>query len=90
MQRITEEGPINVELAKSLALQKAGDSESHSNVNAEDADLARRVISEANLWLDTACEFNPAEGETQVLTRTGWVNGAIDSWAQFASPLPIP
>lgn len=87
MQRITEEGPINVELAKSLALQKAGDSESQSNVNAEDAELARRSISEANLWLDTACEFNPAEGETQVLTRTGWVNGAIDSWAQFASPV---
>ena len=24
-----------------------------------------RRISEANLWLDTACEFNPAPGETQ-------------------------
>ena len=25
-----------------------------------DEEAARRVMSEANLWLDTACEFNPA------------------------------
>lgn len=32
-------------------------------------------------------EFNPAPGETQVLTRAGWVEGTIDAWAQFASPV---
>ena len=87
MQRTVEEGPINVKLAKSLALQQANDSGSEGSVSAGDGEIARKAISEANLWLDTACEFNPAPGETQVLTRAGWVEGAIDAWAQFASPV---
>lgn len=57
-------------------------------MNAETGEIARRAISEANLWLDTACEFNPAQGETQLLTRAGWVEDTIDAWAQFASPWP--
>ena len=87
IQHITEEGPINVKLAKSLALQQANGEGSETSVSAEYGEMARRAISEANLWLDTACEFNPAQGETQVLTRAGWVEGCIDSWAQFASPI---
>ncbi len=87
MQRTVEEGPINVKLAKSLALQQANDSGSEGSVSAGDGEIARKAISEANLWLDTACEFNPAHGETQVLTRAGWVEGTIDAWAQFASPV---
>ncbi|WP_298047333.1 zinc-dependent metalloprotease [uncultured Bifidobacterium sp.] len=87
MERIAQEGPINVKLAKSLALQQANGNGSEGSVSAEYGEMARRAISEANLWLDTACEFNPAEGETKVLTRTDWVNGTLDSWAQFASPV---
>ena len=75
IQHITEEGPINVKLAKSLALQQANGEGSETSVSAEYGEMARRAISEANLWLDTACEFNPAQGETQVLTRAGWVEG---------------
>ena len=44
-------------------------------------------MSEANLWLDTACEFNPAPGDPDVLTRAGWVEGTIDQWAKFAAPV---
>ncbi len=87
IQHITEEGPINVKLAKSLALQQANGEGSETSVSAEYGEMAHHAISEANLWLDTACEFNPAQGETQVLTRAGWVEGCIDSWAQFASPI---
>ena len=77
IQHITEEGPINVKLAKSLALQQANGEGSETSVSAEYGEMARRAISEANLWLDTACEFNPAQGETQVLTRAGWVEGFL-------------
>lgn len=59
MQRTVEEGPINVKLAKSIALQQANASGSASSVSAVDGEAARRAMSEANLWLDTACEFNP-------------------------------
>ena len=87
MQRTVEEGPINVKLAKSIALQQANTSGSESSVSAVDGEAARRAMSEANLWLDTACEFNPAPGEPDVLTRAGWVEGTIDQWAKFASPV---
>ena len=67
IQHITEEGPINVKLAKSLALQQANGEGSETSVSAEFGEMARRAISEANLWLDTACEFNPAQGERRCL-----------------------
>ena len=87
MQRTVAEGPINVKLAKSLALQRAGGEGSRSTVSAETAEAARRAMSEASLWLDTACELDPPAGEPQVLTRTGWVEGTIDAWAKFAAPV---
>lgn len=87
MQRTVEEGPINVKLAKSIALQQANASGSASSVSAVDGEAARRAMSEANLWLDTACEFNPAPGDPDVLTRAGWVEGTIDQWAKFAAPV---
>ncbi|MDY4677625.1 zinc-dependent metalloprotease [Bifidobacterium tsurumiense] len=86
MQQTVEQGPINVKLATSIALQKANEG-GQSTVNAEDGESARKAISEANLWLDTACEFNPAPGEMQVLTRAGWVEQTLDAWAQFAAPV---
>lgn len=87
MQRTVEEGPINVKLAKSIALQQANASGSQPSVSAVDGEAARRAMSEANLWLDTACEFDPAPGEPDVLTRAGWVEGTIDQWAKFAAPV---
>ena len=60
MQRTVEEGPINVKLAKSIALSGTkGD----ADVNAVQAEAARRAMSEANLWLDTASAFDPAPGK---------------------------
>ena len=59
MQRTVEDGPINVKLAKSLALQQANSAGAESTVSAETGAAARRAMSEANLWLDTACEMNP-------------------------------
>ena len=61
IQHVAEQGPINIKLAKSLALQKANGTGSDANVSAENGEIARRAISEANLWLDTVCEFDPAQ-----------------------------
>ena len=87
MQRTVEDGPINVKLAKSLALQQANSAGAESTVSAETGAAARRAMSEANLWLDTACEMNPTGGEPQVMTRAGWVEDTIDAWAKFAAPV---
>ena len=73
LQQACQEGPINVKLAKSLALQHANADGSRTEVSAEEGAEVRRAMSEANLWLDTACEFAPPSGEPQALTRAGWV-----------------
>ena len=59
MKQTVESGPINVKLAKSIALQKANADGSQGTVSAQSANIARRALSEANLWLDTACTFDP-------------------------------
>ncbi|NEG54199.1 zinc-dependent metalloprotease [Bifidobacterium platyrrhinorum] len=87
MTHVVEEGPINVKLAKSLALQQANADGSRTSVTAGEGEAVRRAMSEANLWLDTACEFDPAPGEPQALTRAGWVEDTLDAWAKFAAPV---
>lgn len=87
MQEAVDNGPINIALAKSLALQQANAVGSDAAVSATDGALMRRAVSEANLWLDIACEFNPPTGEAEALTRASWVEGTIDAWANFAAPV---
>ncbi|MCI1220170.1 MAG: zinc-dependent metalloprotease [Bifidobacterium sp.] len=87
MQRTVAQGPINVKLASSIALQQANDDGSKGSVAAQDAQAVRKAMSEANLWLDTACSFDPAPGEPDVLTRAGWAQGTLDAWAKFAAPV---
>lgn len=87
MQQSADKGPVNTKLAISLALAIANDEGSDQSVNASQAEAVRRAMSEANLWLDTTCNIDPAPGEPQVFTRADWVNATLDSWAQFASPV---
>ncbi|KFI45648.1 putative hydrolase [Bifidobacterium bohemicum] len=87
MERTTEEGPINVRLASSIALAQANDESSEQTVSAAQGQAVRQAMSEANLWLDTTCSLDPAPGEPQVFTRADWVNATLDSWAKFASPV---
>lgn len=85
MEATLEEGPINRKLAQSIALQHAtGD---QGKVNAEVADSARRALSQANLWLDITCKFNPAPGTPAVLSRADWVEGTLEAWVKFANPV---
>ncbi len=87
LQQASQEGPINVKLAKSLALQHANADGSRTTVSAEEGEAVRRAMSEANLWLDTACEFAPPTGQPQALTRAEWVEETLDAWAKFAGPI---
>ena len=87
MKAQADQGPINVALAKNIALGRTRADQSDTTVTAEDSDLVARVMSEANLWLDTVCVFDPAPGRTEALTRAGWIEGSIDAWVQFASPV---
>ncbi|MFP1702005.1 zinc-dependent metalloprotease [Gardnerella vaginalis] len=84
--RVTlEDGPINKKLAQSIAIQRS--TSDGGTVNAEVADCARRALSQANLWLDTSCNLNPAPGTPDILSRSDWIEGTIDSWVKFANPV---
>lgn len=87
MQAQAKEGPINLNLARSIALSRVSADQSDHEVTAEDQMRVTRIMSEANLWLDSVCAFNPAPGQADALTRSGWVKGSIDAWVKFASPV---
>lgn len=74
-------------IAKTIAGQYVNGEDSEQVVTAGEGETMRRAMSEANLWLDTATEFNPVDGEASVLTRSSWLNGTIEQWAKFASPV---
>lgn len=85
MEATLEEGPINRKLAQSIALQHANGDQ--GNVNADVADAIRRALSQANLWLDITCNFNPAPGTPEVLSRADWVEKTLEAWVKFANPV---
>ena len=87
MERTVNNGPINVQLATSIALQQAQSGDSEQTVGAQEAQSVRFAMTEANLWLDTVSDFNPTEGEATVLTRASWVEGTLGAWAKFAAPV---
>lgn len=76
---------INRKLAQSIALQHANGDQ--GNVNADVADATRRALSQANLWLDITCNFNPAPGTPEVLSRADWVEKTLEAWVKFANPV---
>ena len=87
MQRTVEQGPINVQLATSIALQQVNSGDCQTSVSAEQAQAIRLAVTEANLWLDSVTQFDPIATQASVLTRAGWIQGTLDSWARFAAPV---
>jgi putative hydrolase len=87
VQRTVEAGPINIRLAKSIASKRITEEGAQTSVEASEGAKVRSTLSESSLWLDSVCNFDPAQGETQLLTREGWLDGTIDAWAQFAAPV---
>lgn len=78
---------VNLDIASSIALSQANDETSEKSVNATTGAAVRQAMTEANLWLDSACGINPAPGEGKVFTRADWVNDTLDSWAKFTLPV---
>ena len=87
MERTVEEGPINIKLARTIALRGSAEGEAAPTISAKDAQRVKSASSEANLWLDTACHCDPVPDEVQALTRSGWVRDTLESWAGFTAPV---
>lgn len=82
----SDQEPINRRLAATLAERKAGE-DSRGFLSAAQESQARSALSAANLWLDSATAFDPAPGEPDVLTPTGWTKATIGSWLTLATPV---
>lgn len=87
VRSMLEGGPIIVDMATAMAEGKIAAENSERVVTAADADMARRAVSEANLWLDSTVAFNPAPGAMQVWTRAQWADKTIPGWAKIATPV---
>ncbi|EFA23695.1 zinc-dependent metalloprotease [Bifidobacterium gallicum] len=87
MEQTVQDGAVNVKLAKSLALQQVNAAGSETQVSMVEGQAMRSAMSEANLWLDTASSLDPVQGAAEALTRADWVEGTLDSWANFAAPV---
>lgn len=87
IQRMIDAGPVNVDMARSIALGKTREGGSQSTIGAQDGDAARRALSEANLWLDSVTDFDPPKGQPDVLTRAQWVEHTLPAWSSFAAPV---
>ena len=86
VDKVVESGPINISLAKSLAVRKARE-DSVDTVSAAQAEQTHSAVSTVNLWLDSATAFDPAEGNADVLTPSGWAEATMDSWIKLAQPV---
>ncbi|MEE1324112.1 MAG: zinc-dependent metalloprotease [Bifidobacteriaceae bacterium] len=82
----SDEEPINRRLAATLAERKAGEN-SRGFLSAAQESQARSALSAANLWLDSATVFDPAPGESDVLTPATWTKATIGSWLTLATPV---
>lgn len=86
VNKVMEAGPINVTLAKSLAIRKAREGAVDS-ISATQAEQARDALSTVNLWLDSASELNPSTATADVLTPSGWAEATIGAWTNLAEPV---
>ncbi|MDO4913680.1 MAG: zinc-dependent metalloprotease [Bifidobacteriaceae bacterium] len=77
---------INTSLATTIASNRMPE-DTESTINAQEAEEVRFAIQIANLWLDSVCVFNPVKGDVMLLTRKGWVDNIITSWATYAQPV---
>ncbi|WP_341358689.1 zinc-dependent metalloprotease [Georgenia sp. M64] len=79
-------GPVNWDLAQSLARQSAfagGD----PAVTAAQAEQVRSALSVAELWLDAATELGPAGGRHEAWSRADWVERTLPAWKGLSEPV---
>lgn len=56
-------------------------------VSAAQAREYRAAISEAELWLDAATDFDPARAQPSVWSRAEWVEATLPTWRYLAGPV---
>ena len=58
-------------------------------VSAAAAAEHRQSVTEAELWLDAATEFDPSRLEPHVWSRAEWVEATLPTWRVLAGPVAV-
>ena len=78
-------GPVNWDLAKEVALGSiTGDDRPVTAPETREIADAGRL---ADVWLDPVTSLPAAGQEPQAWTRTGWLEGTLNSWQQLVDPV---
>lgn len=81
-----ENTAVNWEFAKTAAIagvSKAG----NAVVNAQSGEQCRLALATAQLWLDVATDFVPADGKREVWNRQTWVSRTMSTWKRMLEPV---
>ncbi|MDP9806793.1 putative hydrolase [Trueperella bonasi] len=80
------EGPVNWQLAERVARETV--TRAHADkLTAEKAEETRSAMRTASLWLDAACEFNPAKGPNMALNRLDWIAHSLGTFRKLIDPI---
>ncbi|MBD3688932.1 zinc-dependent metalloprotease [Nanchangia anserum] len=77
--------PVNWNVAHELALTRVRE-EDHP-VSAQRAEELRRLLVQADLWLDPVTELTCALPRRAAWSREGWIAGTFDVWQQLFEPV---
>jgi len=58
-------------------------------VSAASAVEHRQAVTEAELWLDAATDFDPSRLEPYVWSKAEWVEATLPTWRQLAGPVAV-
>jgi len=82
------DGPVNWELATTVARQGAAEGGDPSVGEAQQRKVAE-ALRTADLWLDRVCNFPAATGRTQAWSRAEWVENTLGVWKIAVEPVAL-
>lgn len=81
-----EGGPVNWDLARQTARQVASGAGDSSVGDAQ-----RRAVADAvrlaDVWLDEACDFPSTTVSVSAWSRSEWIEGTAEGWAELVEPV---
>jgi putative hydrolase len=81
-----DEGPVNWDLARSVARQTSAEQGDPSVGEAQQRRVAE-ALRTADLWLDRVCELPAATARTEAWSRAEWIENTLPTWRVVVEPV---
>ncbi|GLY13011.1 zinc-dependent metalloprotease [Kineosporia rhizophila] len=82
------DGPVNWELATTVARQAAAEGGDPSVGDAQHRKVAE-ALRTADLWLDRVCDLPAATGRTEAWSRAEWIENTLGVWKVVVEPVAL-